>query len=102
MRTQAEWKVDTHIAFTTWATRWVRTRVLPDPAPATIRVGPSVVSTASRWASFSPASRSGEAASAPGSGDGSTGAVYEPAGHPRRRAVATAPARPRAYGVPVK
>src|SRR5919109_2708270 len=115
MRTQAEWKVDTHIALTTgptrwrrrscislaallvkviariavggtrlslirWATRWVRTRVLPDPAPATIRVGPSVDSTASRWASFNPASRSGEAASAPGSGDGSTWAVYERAG----------------------
>src|SRR5919201_1119039 len=116
MRTQAEWKVDTHIALTTgptrwrrrscislaallvkvmastavggtrlsltrWATRWVRTRVLPDPAPATIRVGPSVVSTASRWASFSPASRSEEASSAPGSGDGSTWAVYEPPRH---------------------
>ena len=83
MRTQAEWKVDTHIAFTTgptrcrsrscisraallvkvmastavgatrwslirWAIRWVSTRVLPDPAPATISVGPSVASTASR------------------------------------------------------
>src|SRR4051795_3205806 len=32
------------------ATRKVRTRVLPEPAPATTSSGPSVVSTASRWA----------------------------------------------------
>src|SRR5205085_5336504 len=31
-----------------WATRWVRTRVLPDPAPATTSIGPSVCTTASR------------------------------------------------------
>src|SRR6266536_1904618 len=97
MRTQAEWKVDTTIAFTApptrtwrrsfisraallvkviariavggtpqsrtrWAIRWVSTRVLPDPAPATIRVGPSVASTAWRWASFNPSSSSGDAA----------------------------------------
>src|SRR5919204_3421692 len=35
------------------ATRYVRTRVLPEPAPATTSSGPSVVSTASRWAGFS-------------------------------------------------
>ncbi|HEX8133483.1 MAG TPA: hypothetical protein VF880_08635, partial [Actinomycetes bacterium] len=40
-----------------------------------------ITGSASRWASFSPASRSGEAASAPGSGDGSTWAVYEPPRH---------------------
>ena len=34
------------------ATRYVRTRVFPEPAPATTRSGPSVASTASRWASF--------------------------------------------------
>ena len=34
------------------ATRWVRTRVLPEPAPAITSSGPSVVSTASRWAGF--------------------------------------------------
>src|SRR6185312_13254970 len=34
------------------ATRCVRTRVLPEPAPATTSIGPSVVSTASRWAGF--------------------------------------------------
>src|SRR5919201_632298 len=109
MRTQAEWKVDTHIAFTTgptssrrrscislaallvkvmarievgwtplsltrWAIRWVSTRVLPEPAPATIRVGPSVARTATRWASFSPSSRSGEASPVSGSGIRSTAA----------------------------
>src|ERR1035437_3678707 len=31
------------------ATRYVRTRVLPEPAPASSRSGPSVVVTASRW-----------------------------------------------------
>src|SRR4051794_13360743 len=40
------------------AMRWVRTRVLPDPAPATINKGPSRWVTASRWTGFSPASRS--------------------------------------------
>ncbi len=35
-----------------WTTRWVRTRVLPEPAPATTSSGPSVCSTASRWAGF--------------------------------------------------
>ena len=34
------------------AIRWVRTRVLPEPAPATTSSGPSVVVTASRWAGF--------------------------------------------------
>ena len=38
--------------------RWVSTRVLPEPAPATISSGPSVWVTASRWTGFSP-SRSG-------------------------------------------
>ena len=37
------------------ATRCVRTRVLPDPAPATTRSGPSTWSTASRWAGLRPA-----------------------------------------------
>src|SRR5437763_2791378 len=32
------------------ATRYVRTRVLPEPAPAITSSGPSVASTASRWA----------------------------------------------------
>src|SRR6266511_6060436 len=127
MRTQAEWKVDTTIAFTApptspwrrsfisraallvkviartavggtprsrtrWAIRWVSTRVLPDPAPATMRVGPSVASTARRWASFNPSSSSGEAWGSVGSGraeafiageytampDGAGGAVHTP------------------------
>src|SRR3954468_4288615 len=34
------------------ATRCVSTRVLPEPAPAITSSGPSVVRTASRWASF--------------------------------------------------
>jgi hypothetical protein len=34
------------------ATRWVSTRVFPDPAPAITSSGPSVVRTASRWAGF--------------------------------------------------
>ena len=37
-----------------WPMRWVMTRVLPLPAPARIRVGPSVASTASRCWSFEP------------------------------------------------
>src|SRR5687768_18081932 len=39
-----------------WPMRWVMTRVLPLPAPARMRVGPSVASTASRCCAFSPAS----------------------------------------------
>src|SRR3954449_6515063 len=35
-----------------WATRWVSTRVFPEPAPAITSSGPSVVRTASRWAGF--------------------------------------------------
>src|SRR3972149_2742973 len=34
--------------------RWVITRVLPDPGPARISTGPSMVSTACLWAGFSP------------------------------------------------
>src|SRR5262245_23005903 len=36
------------------ATRWVSTRVFPEPAPAMTSSGPSVERTASRWAGFSP------------------------------------------------
>src|SRR4029450_4761943 len=32
--------------------RWVKTRVLPEPAPAKMRSGPSVWRTASRWGGF--------------------------------------------------
>src|SRR5437868_2126248 len=39
-------------AFRRCATRCVRTRVFPDPAPAITSTGPSVVRTASRWAGF--------------------------------------------------
>jgi hypothetical protein len=122
MRTHAEWKVDTHIAFTTgptscrsrscislaavlvkvmastevggtrlslirWAIRCGSSRGLPDPAPATISGGPSVASTASRWASFSPSSRSGDAPGTSGGGEGSTPAVYERPQHPQGPAV---------------
>ena len=34
--------------------RWVSTRVLPDPAPATTSSGPSRCTTASSWSGFSP------------------------------------------------
>src|SRR2546421_8717402 len=44
---------------TRWATRWVSTRVLPDPAPAMTRIGPSGWATASRWTGLSPSSRDG-------------------------------------------
>ena len=55
--------------------RWVRTRVLPEPAPATISSGPSPWTTASRWAGLSPDSR----------GDGSwTAAVTGAAAVPER------------------
>src|SRR4051794_18912816 len=37
---------------------WVRTRVLPDPAPARISSGPSPCTTASRWGGLRPASSS--------------------------------------------
>ncbi len=37
------------------ATRWVSTRVFPEPAPAITSSGPSVCRTASRWAGFRPA-----------------------------------------------
>ena len=36
-----------------WATRYVSTRVLPEPAPATTSTGPSVTATASRCDGFS-------------------------------------------------
>jgi len=42
----------TPTAATRWAMRYVRTRVFPEPAPATTSTGPSVASTASRWAGF--------------------------------------------------
>ena len=42
-------------AVTRCAMRWVRTRVLPDPAPATTSTGPSVARTASRCAGLRPA-----------------------------------------------
>src|SRR5918997_7052773 len=93
IRTQALWKVDTHMRSATgptsaatrafissaallvkvmartskgdtfpseirWAMRWVRTRVLPDPAPATTSSGPSPCVTASACSGFSPASSS--------------------------------------------
>ena len=49
-----------------WAMRRVRTVVLPVPAPATIRSGPSSWVTASRWAGFSPSRMRAAASSGPG------------------------------------
>src|SRR4051812_29660942 len=91
MRTQALWKVETHMALArgptscstrsfispaalfvnviariwpgwTWrsasnqAMRWVSTRVLPEPAPATISSGDPSWTTASRWRGLRPSS----------------------------------------------
>src|SRR5680860_1813162 len=39
--------------------RWVSTRVLPEPAPATISSGPPACTTAARWASFRSSTSSG-------------------------------------------
>src|SRR6266536_3129786 len=124
-RAQAEWKVDTSMAFTApptspcrrsfisraallvkviariepggtprsrtrCAIRWVSTRVLPDPAPATIRVGPSVASTAWRWASFSPSSSSGEAWGSCGRAEVSIAREYTGLGDIPGRALASA------------
>src|SRR4051812_19419513 len=47
---------------TRYAIRWVSTRVLPEPAPARIRSGPSPCRTASRWGSLSPSRRVSAAA----------------------------------------
>src|SRR5215207_6373105 len=49
---------------TRWAIRWVRTRVLPEPAPARISSGPSPCSTAWRWGSLRPSSRASVATGA--------------------------------------
>src|ERR1700709_1338235 len=37
-----------------WAMRWVSTRVLPEPAPATTSSGPPRCTTASSWSGFKP------------------------------------------------
>ncbi len=42
----------TPCALIRWATRWVSTLVLPEPAPAITSSGPSTCNAASRWASF--------------------------------------------------
>ncbi len=41
-----------------WATRRVITRVLPEPAPASTKSGPSTWLTASRWAAVKSANKS--------------------------------------------
>ena len=101
MRTQALWKVMTHMALargptscstrsfispaallvkviariwpgwtprsaSRWAMRCVSTRVLPEPAPATMSSGEPECTTAARWLSFSPSSSA--AASTAGAG----------------------------------
>src|SRR5579884_2256394 len=47
---------DTRRCATRYAIRCVRTRVLPEPAPAMTSIGPSGATTASCWTGFSPAS----------------------------------------------
>src|SRR3954452_17137141 len=51
--------------------RWVRTRVLPEPAPARISSGPSPCVTASRWGALRPSSRESIAAVSGIAADGS-------------------------------
>src|SRR6266545_6655990 len=58
-----------------WAMRWVRTRVLPDPAPATTSRGPSPWATASRCTGLSPSSMLGALGASLGR---SSGAVIAP------------------------
>ena len=53
---------------TRWAILWVRTRVLPEPAPATTSSGPPRWTTASSWSGLS------EARSTPPAGESSPGA----------------------------
>src|SRR3954451_9501763 len=48
--------------WTRWAIRWVRTRILPDPAPASTSSGPSGCVTASRCGGVNPARQSSTAA----------------------------------------
>ena len=52
--------------------RVVSTRVLPVPAPASTRTGPSVASTASRWASFNSAKYGAAGAALAGAGGSSS------------------------------
>ena len=40
-----------------WAMRWIMVRVFPDPAPASINSGPSMVSAASRCRGFNPSNK---------------------------------------------
>jgi hypothetical protein len=61
------------------ARRWVSTRVLPEPAPATTRTGPSTAVTAARWASFSPTSN-GESMWASVTGGSSGAGRWRPRG----------------------
>src|SRR5204862_4121286 len=56
---------------TRWAMRWVMTRVLPLPAPARMRTGPSVARTASRCCGFRPLRR-GESSADTGRSDRNT------------------------------
>ena len=67
-----------------WAMRWVRTRVLPEPAPATTSSGPSAWTTASDCTGLSPSSRSlmgsWMAPSGRTPGDGASGASGAPSG----------------------
>src|SRR3954463_16280713 len=54
--------------------RLVSTRVLPEPAPATMSSGEPAWVTAARWASLRPASRASEPAPGAGRGAGRAGA----------------------------
>src|SRR5215472_5520034 len=71
-----------------YATRWVSTRVLPEPAPATMSSGPSGAVAASRWTGFRPA----RSASTSGSAAGATGASVSGMTEPSYRRASTGPA----------
>ena len=61
-----------------WAMRWVSTRVLPEPAPATMSSGPPSCSTASRCCGLSPTSSC--SGSAPGARRGRPAVGAQPGG----------------------
>src|SRR6266571_4270293 len=75
-----------------WAMRTVSTRVLPLPAPAKIRSGPSPCVTASCWGSLRPARRDSTLGATEPSVDTLDRRVYRPPSLPKgRREIAPAP-----------
>ena len=83
------WPGCTPRAASRWAMRWVSTRVLPDPAPATMSSGPPSWSTASRCWGFRPGEQllgvGARPAGGPAVGAAPGGGRLGPGGHARRR-----------------